>query len=57
MTNTVARWGGSLDTDQLTVVRMVIMNPYLDNEAIVQNIQVQLEGSLRSAMDQQTATL
>ena len=47
---TVARWGGSLDTDYLTVVRMVVMNPYLEDESIVQNIQAQLEDSLRSAL-------
>jgi len=50
--STVARWGGLLDTDQLTVVRMVIMNPYLDNDAIVQKIQAQLEGSIRYALEQ-----
>jgi len=49
--STVARWGGLLDTDQLTVVRMVIMNPYLDNDAIVQKIQSQLVGSIRHALE------
>ena len=51
VTRTVARWDGVLDSDQLTVVRMVVMNPYLDNEAIVQNIKTQLADSLRSALD------
>ena len=46
----VARWGGSLDTDYLTVVRMVVMNPYLEDESIVKNIRAQLEDSLRSAL-------
>ena len=51
VTRTVARWDGVLDSDQLTVVRMVVMNPYLDNEAIVQNIKTQLADSLRSALN------
>jgi hypothetical protein len=48
--STVARWEGSLDTDYLTVVRMVVMNPYLEDESIVHNIQAQLEDSLRVAL-------
>ena len=51
VTRTVAAWDGVLDSDQLTVVRMVVMNPYLDNEAIVQNIKTQLADSLRSALN------
>ena len=51
VTRTVAGWDGVLDSDQLTVVRMVVMNPYLDNEAIVQNIKTQLADSLRSALN------
>jgi glutamate/tyrosine decarboxylase-like PLP-dependent enzyme len=51
VTRTVAGWDGVLDSDQLTVVRMVVMNPYLDNEAIVQNIKTQLSDSLRSALN------
>ena len=51
VTRTVAAWDGVLDSDQLTVVRMVVMNPYLDNEAIVQNIKTQLSDSLRSALN------
>ena len=51
VTRMVAAWDGVLDSDQLTVVRMVVMNPYLDNEAIVQNIKTQLADSLRSALN------
>ena len=51
VTRTVAAWDGVLDSDQMTVVRMVVMNPYLDNEAIVQNIKTQLADSLRSALN------
>ena len=51
VTRTVARWDGVLDSDQLTVVRMVVMNPYLDNEAIVQNIKTKLADSLRRALN------
>ena len=51
VTRTVAAWDGVLDSDQLTVVRMLVMNPYLDNEAIVQNIKTQLADSLRSALN------
>jgi glutamate/tyrosine decarboxylase-like PLP-dependent enzyme len=35
----VEQWHGSIDTDHLTVIRMVVMNPYLDNSNIVDNIQ------------------
>jgi len=47
---TVAQWRGSVDSGQLTVVRMVVMNPYLDDEAIAQNIQALLEDSLGPAL-------
>jgi len=35
----VEQWHGNIDTDHLTVIRMVVMNPYLDNRNIVDNIQ------------------
>jgi glutamate/tyrosine decarboxylase-like PLP-dependent enzyme len=35
----VEQWHGNIDTDHLTVIRMVVMNPYLDNSKIVDNIQ------------------
>ena len=39
---TVAQWNGTIDDDHLTVVRMVVMNPYLDDDIIVDTIKATL---------------
>ncbi|EED36815.1 decarboxylase, putative [Luminiphilus syltensis NOR5-1B] len=38
VTEMVAGWSGAIDASQLTVVRMVIMNPYLDNDRMVEEL-------------------
>jgi len=38
----VAQWNGTIDDDHLTVVRMVVMNPYLDDDIIVDGIKATL---------------
>ena len=46
----VTRWGGTVDAEQLTVVRMVIMNPYLDADEVIANIDVHLTATLRTIL-------
>ena len=43
-------WGGAIDAEQLTVVRMVAMNPYLDSDAILEGIRGQLQSALLEAL-------
>lgn len=50
ITATVNQWQGCVDDDHLTVVRMVIMNPYLDDQIIVAQITNTLLGCLDQAL-------
>ncbi len=50
ITTTVNYWQGIIDDDHLTVVRMVIMNPYLDDQIIVAQITDTLLGCLDQAL-------
>lgn len=42
VTEMVAGWGGAIDSDHLLVVRMVIMNPYMNNSDATQRLLTQL---------------
>jgi hypothetical protein len=42
ITATANQWRGVIDDDHLTVVRMVVMNPYLDDQQIVEHITTTL---------------
>lgn len=48
--DTVQQWGGTVDGNHLTVVRMVIMNPYLDDERVVEHIVTTLLLSLEEGL-------
>ena len=50
ITSTVNQWQGSVDDDHLTVVRMVIMNPYLDDQRVVEHIISTLVRCLQEAL-------
>ena len=46
----VTGWGGSVDSEQLTVVRMVIMNPYLEADYLTEGIAQHLTQTLQAAL-------
>ena len=46
----VQQWNGAVDDDQLTVVRMVIMNPYLDDQRVVEHIVTTLLPSIEEGL-------
>lgn len=47
----VNTWRGDVDAEQLTVVRMVIMNPYLEADYLVEGISKYLTDTLQTALD------
>ena len=46
----VDNWGGTIDVDQMTVVRMVVMNPYLESADIKVRIAATLQNCIREAI-------
>lgn len=52
----VGGWQGTIDVDQLMVVRMVIMNPYLDDDIMIENIRAHLRDTLQAALADIPAT-
>ena len=50
ITTTVDQWRGAIDDDHLTVVRMVVMNPYLDDQQIVEHITTTLVRCLEETL-------
>jgi len=47
---TANQWRGEIDDNHLTVVRMVVMNPYLDDQQIVEHIVGTLLECLKAAL-------
>lgn len=50
ITATANQWHGVIDDDHLTVVRMVVMNPYLDDRQIVEHITTTLVRCLEETL-------
>jgi len=50
ITATANQWRGVIDDDHLTVVRMVVMNPYLDDRQIVEHITTTLVRCLEETL-------
>jgi glutamate/tyrosine decarboxylase-like PLP-dependent enzyme len=49
---TVAQWGGQINDNHMTVVRMVIMNPYLDDNVIIDDLEQRLLATLAAFIEQ-----